>query len=301
MTEQRSEAWFEARKGVITGSRVGSILGVNPYQKREDVLREMVREHFGAEKEFKGNAATNHGERMEPIALAFYEAHAKVKVDQVGLVKHDKYDWLGASPDGLIGLDGGLEIKCPFWAKEPYSVHDKPSYYAQCQLIMEVCDIEWMDFLCYISNDIFLIERLERNRDWFDQSLPILQDFHQELVQTIADEKIAERFIKYKNTFVSNSSTQRLEQLLGLIKAAELEIAPLREEFDILKKQLGDEYGTFESGRIKVQKVEKKGSVDSKKLYKDIDLDGLLVTKGKTLDDYRKESVVQYNVVFVGD
>lgn len=301
MTEQRSEAWFEARKGVITGSRVGSILGVNPYQKREDVLREMVREYFGAEREFKGNAATDHGERMEPTALAFYEANAKVKVDQVGLVKHDKYEWLGASPDGLIGLDGGLEIKCPYWAKEPYSVHDKPSYYAQCQLIMEVCDIEWMDFLCYINADIFSIERLERDRNWFEQSLPILKSFHHEFVQTIADAETAEQFIKDKNTVVANSRTQRLEQLLGLIKAAELEIAPLREEFDTLKKQLGDEYGTFESGRIKVQRVEKKGSVDSKKLYKDIDLEGLLISKGKTLDEYRKESVIQYSVSFVGD
>lgn len=299
--EQRSEAWFKARVGVVTGSRVGSILGVNPYQTRADVMRDMVREYFGAEKEFTGNVATRHGEAMESVAISFYEAHAGVKVDQVGMVKHDKYDWIGASPDGLIGLDGGLEIKCPYWAKEPYSVYDKPSYFAQCQLVMEVCDIEWMDFVCYISPDIFSIERVQRSREWFDQNLPALESFHAEYKQVIADPESAKQFLNSGVENVSNSRASRLDELYGLIKAAEVEIAPLKEEFDALKKELGTEYGTFETGLIRVQRIDKKGSVDSKVLYKDIDLEKLLSAKGKTLDDYRKESVVSFNVTLIGE
>lgn len=299
MSEQRSDEWFKARVGVITGSRVGSILGVNPYATREDVLREMVREHFGAEKEFKGNAATSHGERMEPTALAFYEANAKVKVDQVGLVKHDEHEWLGASPDGLIGTDGGLEIKCPYWAKEPYSVFDKPSYYAQCQLIMEVCDIQWMDFLCYINADTFCIERVERDNQWFADALPKLQAFHSEYLSVVADGNLAAKYLESDQPVVSNERANRFAELYDLIKAAELEIQPLRDEYDSLKQALGKEYGSFRVGKIKVQRIEKRGSVDSKRLYKDIDLENLLSTKGVTLDDYRKEPVVSFNVSLI--
>ena len=151
-------------------------------------MRDMVREHFGAAREFTGNAATNHGERMEPVALAFYESVAGVTVTQTGIVKHDDYDWLGASPDGLIGLDGGLEIKCPYWAKQPYSVHEKPSYYAQCQHVMEVCDLKWMDFFCYIRKDLYFLERLERHPTWFADNLPKLEAFRKKYLEIIGDE-----------------------------------------------------------------------------------------------------------------
>lgn len=297
--EQRSPEWFEARKGVITGSRVGSILGVNPYAKPEDVMREMVREHFGAEKEFKGNAATNHGERLEPVALACYEREAKVSVTQTGFVKHDDHDWLGASPDGLVGIDGGLEIKCPYWAKEPYSVHDKPSYYAQCQHVMEVCDIEWMDFFCYINDDTFLMERLERDRNWFKNALPTLRDFRQRYLDFIRDEVSAEKYLKDIVSSVTDKRASRLVELFDLIRDSKVEIAPLEEEFDRLKKELGTEFGTFQTGNLKVTRTDKRGAVDSKKLYKDINLESLLSANGKTLDDYRKEPIVSFSVSVV--
>ena len=297
--EQRSPEWFEARKGVITGSRVGSILGVNPYATAEDVLRDMVREHFGAEKEFTGNAATNHGERMEPIALACYERETRYTVAQTGFVKHEDYDWLGASPDGLVGLDGGLEIKCPYWAKEPYSVHDKPSYYAQCQHVMEVCDLEWMDFFCYINDDTFLMERVSRDRDWFAQQLPKLMQFRDRYLEIIGDPNLSSPYLADKVQSVKDIRTVRFTELYDLIRVAKGEIAPLEEEFDLLKKQLGSEYGTFQAGNLKVTRIEKKGSVDSKKLYKEIDVESLLSSKGKTLDDYRKEPVISFNVTLV--
>lgn len=295
--EQRSAEWFEARKGVITGSRVGGILGVNPYAKPEDVLREMVREYFGAAKEFNGNAATNHGEKMEPVALAYYEKRTGNHVDQVGFVKHDKYDWIGASPDGLIGVDGGLEIKCPYWAKAPYSVHEKPSYYAQCQLVMEVCDLDWMDFVCYISDEVNLLERIHREESWFAEALPKLEHFRVQYLEAIADP--ANRHLESGLPVLNTESADRMTELFLQIKSAEKEIAPLKEEFDTLKQVLGKEFGSFQTGRMKVTKVEKKGSVDNKVLFKELDVDGLLKAKGKTIDDYRKEGVISYNVTAI--
>lgn len=59
--EQRSKQWHEQRKLRITGSRVGAILGLSPWQKPADVMRAMVREYHGAESEFKGGPHIDHG------------------------------------------------------------------------------------------------------------------------------------------------------------------------------------------------------------------------------------------------
>lgn len=297
--EQRSEEWFKARVGVITGSRVGSILGVNPYQSADDVLRDMVREYFGAEKEFTGNVATNHGEKMEPVALSFYEKHTGNKVEQTGIVFHEEHKWLGASPDGLIGIDGGLEIKCPYWAKQPYSVHEKPSYYAQCQHVMAVCELDWMDFLCYISTESFLLERIQRDPEWLPTSMPKLEKFRSRYLSAIANPDEAKRHLDSGEQHISDMRSERMSDLFLQIKEAERAIAPLKEEFDALKKELGTEYGTFQTGRIKVTRVEKRGSVDHTKVYKDVGVDELLSKIGKSLDDYRKESVVSFNVTAI--
>ena len=299
--EQRSDEWFKARVGVITGSRIGGILGVNPFQKTEDVMRDMVREHFGAAREFTGNAATNHGERMEPVALAFYESVAGVTVTQTGIVKHDDYDWLGASPDGLIGLDGGLEIKCPYWAKQPYSVHEKPSYYAQCQHVMEVCDLKWMDFFCYIREDLYLLERLERHPTWFTDNLPKLEAFRKKYLETIGDETKAKAYLDTELAVVSNVRTELMSDLFLEIKVKEAEIAPLKDAYEALKKELGSEFGSFQTGRIKVSKVEKKGAVDHAAIYKTVDVDSLLAAKGKTIDGFRKDPVISYIVKSIED
>lgn len=297
--EQRSEEWFKARVGVITGSRVGSILGVNPYQSADDVLRDMVREHFGAEKEFTGNAATNHGEKMEPVALAFYEKHSGNSVEQTGIVFHEQYSWLGASPDGLIGIDGGLEIKCPYWAKTPYSVHEKPSYYAQCQHVMAVCDLDWMDFLCYINEDSFLLERIQRESDWLSTNLPKFEKFRARYLASISDESEAKRHLGSGEQHISDMRSERMSDLFLQIKDAEKAIAPLKEEFDALKKELGAEFGTFQTGRIKVTRVEKRGSVDHAAVYKAVGVEELLSKQGKSVDDYRKEPVVSFNVTAI--
>ena len=73
MIEQRSEEWFKQRIGKITGSRVGAILGLSPFQKASDVMRAMVREYHGAESEFKGNSATMYGVANEDAAIFDFE------------------------------------------------------------------------------------------------------------------------------------------------------------------------------------------------------------------------------------
>ena len=90
----------EERKGRITASEVGAILGLSPYRTAEDVMRSMVREWFGAEREFTGNVATRWGQEHEPAAIKQFEAlYGNVLPGE--FCKHPDHDWLGATPDGV--------------------------------------------------------------------------------------------------------------------------------------------------------------------------------------------------------
>ena len=71
--KQLSEEWFNARRGRITGSRIGAVLGFSPFSSSDDVMRAMVRDHFGLESEFKSNPATEYGQRNEEGAIFDFE------------------------------------------------------------------------------------------------------------------------------------------------------------------------------------------------------------------------------------
>ena len=62
----------------------------------------MVREYHGYESEFIGNIATEHGNLHEPLAQMDYQVKTGNFVEECGFIVHPVYDWLGASPDGLV-------------------------------------------------------------------------------------------------------------------------------------------------------------------------------------------------------
>ena len=66
---------------------------------------------------FEGNDATRWGTENEPNALVAYSAHTGNLVEPTGLHVHKHADWLAGSPDGLIGTEGIVEAKCPYWSK----------------------------------------------------------------------------------------------------------------------------------------------------------------------------------------
>lgn len=146
--EQRSEEWFKARQGRVTGSAVGAILGVNPYTKSSDVMRRMVRDWHGAPSEFTGNVATNWGTVNEAGAVSEFEMRTGHTVEPCGF--YTKEEWLGASPDGLVGTSGLLEVKCPFSLRDKTTPVFKTAkmqlhYYSQMQVQLYVTDRK----ICY--------------------------------------------------------------------------------------------------------------------------------------------------------
>lgn len=107
--EQGTEEWFEIRKWKMTASHACEI--GNAGKGLQTYCKEVVRKSISSNTENWSNKHTERGNELEPIARQIYELENGVSVEQVGFIEYDEF--VGCSPDGLIGEDGGLEIKCP--------------------------------------------------------------------------------------------------------------------------------------------------------------------------------------------
>lgn len=151
---QRTSLWFAERANKITASNVGACLGLVSYTSRaEAYLRAIGNANpiiNDAESDTK-NEACLYGIRNEPVAVKSYEAESGNIVQEAGFVPHPEHNWIGASPDGFIGEEGMLEVKCPWYHKVPHSkipMH----YYLQMLLQLECTERKWCDFYSWTPN-----------------------------------------------------------------------------------------------------------------------------------------------------
>lgn len=174
---QRTEGWYRLRDQCLTASAVATALNVNKYEKPENLILTKC-----GHNEFKGNAATEWGNKYEDEARQIYEDMYKEKVHELGLLPHPTINFLAGSPDGVTESGRLVEIKCPLRRKiEP----DVPEYYMpQLQLLMEILDLEVCDFIQYKPSELtfprpyeFVVVSVERDRDWFSDNLPIMRNF----------------------------------------------------------------------------------------------------------------------------
>jgi putative phage-type endonuclease len=154
--EQRSEEWFAARCGKVTASRVADIIAktkTGPSASRENYLAQLVCERMtGKPAESYSNAAMQWGTDQEPFARAAYEAAKDVLVQEVGFVVHPTIEGAGASPDGLVGEFGLVEIKCPNTATHIQTLLDQKvpeKYNIQMQWQMACTGRKWCDFASF--------------------------------------------------------------------------------------------------------------------------------------------------------
>jgi putative phage-type endonuclease len=204
MIEQRSDAWFEARIGKVTASRVADVLAKTKTgysTSRDNYMAQLVCERLTGEKgESFTNAAMQHGTDTEPLARISYEVAQNVLVDEVGFVPHPTIEMAGASPDGLVGDDGLLEIKCPNTAThiETLLSQTVPSKYnTQMQFQMACTGRQWCDFVSFDN-------RLPQELQLFVKRVPrddlFIKQTEAEIVQFLAelDDKI-NKLMKVKN------------------------------------------------------------------------------------------------------
>lgn len=172
--EQRSEEWFAARLGKVTASRVADLMATTKTgysASRANYMAELICERLtGQQAERFSNAAMAWGTETEPQARAAYEFITDASVQEVGLIDHPSIAMFGASPDGLIGADGLIEIKCPNTATHIETLLGEVvpgKYVIQMQVQMACTGRAWCDFVSFdprLPSDLQLwIKRVQRD------------------------------------------------------------------------------------------------------------------------------------------
>lgn len=154
--EQQTEEWFAARAGKVTASRVVDLMAKTKSgysASRDNYLAQLIVERFtGGKAESFTSAAMQWGNEQEPFARAAYEVRKGVFVDEVSFIPHPNIDGAGASPDGLVGDDGLVEIKCPNTATMIDTLINETvpkKYYAQMQMQMACTERQWCDYAVF--------------------------------------------------------------------------------------------------------------------------------------------------------
>ena len=153
---QRTKEWYEMRHNLITASNAykafdsQSVQNSLIYEKCQPVKNGEVEDEMDV-RMVNINTSLHWGQKYEPLSVDIYEALYNTNVDDFGCIQHDKYKFLGASPDGI-----NVDITSPRYGRmleiknivnREINGIPKKEYWIQMQLQMEVCDLEECDFL----------------------------------------------------------------------------------------------------------------------------------------------------------
>jgi putative phage-type endonuclease len=152
--EQGSPEWLAARAGKVTASMISNVLAKPETAAYRDYQAQIVAELLTGKPQGSDftNAAMEFGTENEPFARSAYEVSTGFTVDEVGLVLHPTIDRAGASPDGLVGSDGLVEIKCPKVATHLSYICAGvvPTKYKNQMLFQMICaERAWCDFVSF--------------------------------------------------------------------------------------------------------------------------------------------------------
>jgi putative phage-type endonuclease len=191
MIEQGTPEWFAQRLGKVTASRVADIMAktkTGVAASRGNYLAQLVAERLtGQSADTFKSGAMQHGTETEPQARMVYEAETGQIVTEVAMINHPTIEMSGASPDGFVGTDGLVEIKCPNTSTHIATLlADKaPSgYMAQMQWQMACTGRAWCDFVSFdprMPDDMQLfIKRVPR-----DETL--IAEYEAEVIKFLAE------------------------------------------------------------------------------------------------------------------
>lgn len=191
---QGSPEWFAARAGKVTASRVADVLSkvkTGESAGRKNYKADLVVERLtGKKTEGFRSPPMDWGIENEPMARMAYEAATGNLVDLDGFVDHPTIEYFGCSPDGYVGEDGLVEIKCPNTATHlEYIEGDKPpsKYIPQMQAQMSVTGRKWCDFVSFdprLPDDLQLfIVRLDRD----DKYILAMEDEVQQFLNEVQE------------------------------------------------------------------------------------------------------------------
>lgn len=157
---QRSPEWHAARLGSLGASCLHEVVARTKTgfaASRANRMAALILERLTGNPEDPWNGkplplAVQHGIDMEPEARAYYAFTRDADVKEIGLIKHPAINGTHASPDGLIGEDGGLEIKCPQPGEHLRTLMERTiadKYIVQMQWAMACSGRAWWDYCSY--------------------------------------------------------------------------------------------------------------------------------------------------------
>lgn len=146
---QRTEEWYVFRHNLITASN--AYKAFESQSAKNQLIYEKCKPIVYGKQHVSVTSPLHWGQKYEPISVLYYEHTYKTTIKDFGCIQHDKYPFLGASPDG-INVDPTtsyygrmLEIKNPV-SREITGI-PKKEYWVQMQLQMETCNLDECDFL----------------------------------------------------------------------------------------------------------------------------------------------------------
>ena len=198
MMKQGTPEWFKERLGKATASRVADICAKTksgPAASRGNYLLELVTERLtGEPTPFFVNSAMAWGTEQEPFAREAYEVTREVFVEEVGFIAHPLMKMAGASPDGLVGEHGLVEIKCPQSLTHVTTLRANEvlaKYLPQIYFQMACTNRKWCDFVSYAprfpTNCQLFVKRVEADNERIDEIEDAVEAFLGEVAATEAE------------------------------------------------------------------------------------------------------------------
>lgn len=331
---QGSPEWHEARRLPEPASAIAALTGDHPYLTIPKYIRQRVRQLARAESEFVMVPAVEHGQNMEDTARKFLERLNGYTIRETGSIVHPEYDFIQASADGLIGLDGCAEFKCPypFYTKKPYSIFEKKRsmYLIQVYMQMECLDVDYCDFLCYLAKTKsaepqYVYERVQRPDDFLGELLDgkllptpskgtvsridLYREWHEFILAEYEDEGRRKKHVQPldKAKPVNNDTdldllteTQvKIDSLVEKMGEDLINLDELKKSSDDIKKVLGARYKeSISNGKTLVKVIHKTASVDYRKAFNHLNGEQILLDQDESIDDFKRESgMMQIQVI----
>ncbi len=194
--EQGSEGWHKERLGIATASCFNKIMTTKTLKRaKTDYIYLLAAEAISQkpQEEIFDNVHMKRGRELESCAIAMYELDYDVDVQQVGLCKQDDMAMIGFSPDGLISIDGGLEIKCPQLKKHLQYIEAEivpDEYKHQVFGSLSESRREYWDFMSYHEDFRPFYVRVTREDPeyikWSEAFSNIWKEFQADLIKLIS-------------------------------------------------------------------------------------------------------------------
>lgn len=167
--EQRSDEWFFARKGRITGTTLKGLMSTQKVA-REDAEYELIAERLSISTEDDEENDRDRGIRLEPEAIAAFEFETGKSVEACGFCAHDDEQFIAQSPDGLVGDTEAVEVKCLVgkYHVRAWLTNEIPDkhYWQAVQYFVVNPKLELLHFVCYNPNiPVHPLHIIEKRRE----------------------------------------------------------------------------------------------------------------------------------------